>query len=186
MHPYPPGLFKEQQRKGRNTWPAATSSWGLRAGGRRLLSIHSVRDNQTGSQAEKSNHNATKHHVSLKTDDRNFEARRFNIHRVLGDCSQRMVRHLKNGWWKDRSWYVAVTSIGRKTADKWICDANGAVKSHRHCSSKHSERRRRLPGDTEEIVGGTQYRPSQPLGKIRVPCQEIPDNPSRFGRAVSC
>jgi len=82
VHPYPPGLFKEQQRKGRNTWPAATSSWGLRAGGRRLLSIHLVRDNQTGSQAEKSNHNATKHHVSLKTDDRNFEARRFNIHRA--------------------------------------------------------------------------------------------------------
>ena len=45
----PPGLFNEQWRRGRSTWPAATSSWGLRAGGGRLLSIHLVRDNQTRS-----------------------------------------------------------------------------------------------------------------------------------------
>ncbi len=81
--PNPPSLFKEQRRRVRDTWPAATSSWGLRAGGGRLL-IHLVCDSKTGSQAEKSNHNPTKHHVSLKTEDRNFEARRFNIHRVLG------------------------------------------------------------------------------------------------------
>ena len=93
----PPCLFKEQRRRGRNTWPAATSPWGLRAGGGRLLSIHFVRDNQTGSQAEKSNHNPTKHHVSLKTEDRNFEARRFNIHRALGGCSER-GRPLGQGW----------------------------------------------------------------------------------------
>jgi hypothetical protein len=49
----PPGLFKEQRRRGRNTRTAATSSWELRAGGGRLLSIHLVRDHQTGSQAEK-------------------------------------------------------------------------------------------------------------------------------------
>jgi hypothetical protein len=81
-----PGLFKEQRRRSRSTWSAATSFWGLRAGGGRLLSIHLVRDNQTGSQAEKSNHNP-RHHVSFKTEDRNFEARRFNIHQVLGGCS---------------------------------------------------------------------------------------------------
>ncbi len=62
----PPGLFKEQRRRGRNTRPAATSSRVLRAGGGCLLSIHLVRDNQTGSQDEKSNHNPTKHHVSFK------------------------------------------------------------------------------------------------------------------------
>src|ERR1700722_7137248 len=63
----PPGLFKEQRRRGWNTWPAAT---------RRLLSIHLVRDNQTSNQAEKCKDNPTKHHISLKTEDRNLDAGR--------------------------------------------------------------------------------------------------------------
>ena len=84
-----PGLFKEQRRRSRGTWSATALACGLCGGGGRLLSCDWILDNQTGKKAEQNNHNPTAHYVSLKTEDRNFKARRINIHRILGECSDR-------------------------------------------------------------------------------------------------
>src|ERR1019366_2347137 len=44
---------------------------------------------------------------------------------------------------------------------------------------------RRLSAGAGDGVGGTEGRSSQTFGKIRVPCQKIPDHLSRRRRAVS-